>query len=67
MAFCAAIATAVVLGACGGGVPGVCGDVVPCTGLCLSQKICGATNTTTLTGTVPGSSISGCKWAGLTV
>jgi len=36
----------------GGGVPGVCGDVVPCTGLCLSQKICGATNTTTLTGTV---------------
>jgi hypothetical protein len=36
----------------GGGVPGVCGDSVPCTNLCLAQKICGAMNTTTLTGTV---------------
>ena len=36
----------------GGGQPGVCGDAVPCTNLCPAQKICGSTNTTTLTGTV---------------
>jgi len=38
---------------CGGGAkPGVCGDVTPCTNLCLDQKTCSGGGTTTLTGTV---------------
>jgi len=36
----------------GGGKPGVCGDVPTCTNLCLDQKTCTGTVTTTLTGTV---------------
>ncbi len=36
----------------GGGVPNVCGPVVPCTGLCLAQVPCDGGATTTLTGTV---------------
>jgi len=38
---------------CGGGsAPGVCGDTIPCTGLCLNQVACGGGVTTTFTGTV---------------
>ncbi len=36
----------------GGGMPGVCGSAVPCTGLCLNQVQCDGGGTTTLTGQV---------------
>ena len=36
----------------GGGAPSVCGDNIPCTGLCQNQVACNAGVTTTFTGTV---------------
>jgi hypothetical protein len=36
----------------GGGQPGMCGPVPPCTGLCLQQQSCAAGAVTTISGTV---------------
>jgi hypothetical protein len=48
---------------CGGsGKPGVCGNAVPCTGLCPSQVACDGGTPTTLTGTVLAGASA---WTGL--
>jgi hypothetical protein len=47
----------------GGGMPGVCGNRTPCTGLCLQQMQCDGGTTTTVTGTVRAGASA---WTGLT-